>query len=159
MNPDHAIHQRASWKILTEWKVPLQADYEDLVLDCTSSVCKIVGELRAPTSLLVSIQEALSEAAADAIQRQGHDQPGSYLLVRLLILESSLASLGIVPTLNGFYSCARCGETEPLPGWGFFVVERAAQGSDSNANMQETYGRGSIDLFLYLEGDLDERAD
>ena len=164
MSPEDVLHQQGSWKILTEWNVPVQADYEGLVRDCASSVARYVRELCAPTSLQSNIREALFEAAADAIGRQAGSQPGSHVLIRLWMVARTMASLRIasseegMPCLAGRDSGEGRVERDSHLGWGFFITERAAPGSNSDAEAQETPRQGSIDVFLYLEGDLDGGA-
>lgn len=164
MIPDDTAHQRSSWKILTEFSITVQADYEVLVGDCTSAAEKSVRELHAPASLQARLREALSTALSDAIERQAQSQPGSHILIRLWMMEGSMAALRTRNKADETLSTSGESETviggrNSVPGWSFFIVERAGGGGvvggAANGGEGSSEAPGSVDVYLYLEGDIE----
>ena len=121
-------HDRA-WRTLAEFTVTGEPGSESLAVD---GVVQAVRDLHLPSAQLERLKAIVAEAARHAIQRCGTmHQPGARVSIRVLASSTHVVS------------------RRWTRGWGFFLIERAANDAHT---MRGTVGY-LIEVFLYLEGD------
>ncbi len=120
-----------TWQVLGELTLSSEPDHGHLSI---GPVMEAMRELNLPASCLERLQQSVTEAIWNAIQRRNKPDPDEEVFVRVLVPNTE----------------TRQTERQSPGGWGCFLIERTAHTSGDLVHRV-------IELFVYREGSKDER--
>jgi anti-sigma regulatory factor (Ser/Thr protein kinase) len=154
------------WRLYAEFNLSGEPRSEELAGDGARIVAECVSQLHLPDTRLERVKTAVKEAVTNVSRRVAPEKPPLPLEIRVFVPEGRITTGHPGDEHSGYTgsSTETTRETPPVAsGWGFFLIEKVADGANINVSMDRFNGleppfealHHTIDVFLYLEGESD----
>jgi len=139
-----------TWQTLTEFNLPSQLGINRLARDY---VVAAVYVLNLSAADLKRLTTAVDEAVQNAIEQSNRHRPNLPVTIRVRVSNKAVTKQitdqgdASIPDPETSELTKKGSEQEPSQGWGFFLIERVE--NDTQTTCEDRHH--SVELFLYLE--------
>ena len=139
-----------TWQTLTEFNLPSQLGINRLARDY---VVAAVYVLNLSAADLKRLTTAVDEAVQNAIEQSNRHRPNLPVTIRVRVSNKAVTKQitdqgdASIPDPETSELTKKGSEQEPSQGWGFFLIERVE--NDTQTTGEDRHH--SVELFLYLE--------